>query len=208
MTRFAGKRVLITGATSGIGLAGAERIADEQGELILTGSNQQRLAALQQRLPDAQVLAEDAADPRAGETLADNGGIDGLWLNAGYAAVAEVDEIDAEFFDRMMRANVRGPALQLARLSEHLNDGASVVVTSSTSTYEGAGIASVYAATKGALVAMARGWATALAERGIRVNVLVPGAIGTGFRDFMDARAREKFEHEVVSRVPDRKSVV
>lgn len=126
----------------------------------------------------------------------------GCGSNAGYAAVAGVDEVDAEFFDRMMSANVRGPVLQLARLAEHLNDGVSVVVTSSTSTYEGAGMASVYAATKGALVAMARGWATALADRGIRVNVLVPGAISTSFRDFMSEQLREQFERDVVSRVP------
>jgi NAD(P)-dependent dehydrogenase (short-subunit alcohol dehydrogenase family) len=133
---------------------------------------------------------------------ASGGGLDGLWLNAGYAALAEVDELDAEPFDRMMATNARGPALQLARLAEHLNDGASVVLTSSTSVYEGAGMASVYAATKGALVAMARGWATALAARGIRVNVLVPGAIDTSFRSFMRDEVRDEFEHDVVSRVP------
>jgi len=207
MARFTGKRILITGGTGGIGLAGAKRIADEDGQVILTGTNPQRLAHAQEILPNAQVLANDAADPGAADALArsivdSGGGLDGLWLNAGYAALAGVDEVDAEFFDRMMRVNVRGPVLQLARLCGHLNDQASVVVTSSTSTYEGAGMASVYAATKGALIAMARGWATALADRGIRVNVLVPGAISTGFRDFMDDETRKQFEHGVVSRVP------
>lgn len=206
MTRFNGKRVLITGGTSGIGLAGAERIAAEGGELILTGTNPQRLARAREAIPEARVLANDAADPAAVDALAsavaDGGGLDGLWLNAGYADVAEVDEVTAEFFDRMMNANVRGPVLQLARLVGHLNDGASVVVTSSTSTYEGSPTATVYAATKGALVAVSRGWASALAGRGIRVNVVVPGAIDTSFRGFMSDEVRTSFEHAVVSRVP------
>ncbi|MGJ7906411.1 SDR family oxidoreductase [Actinopolyspora sp. H202] len=206
MARFTGKRVLITGGTSGIGLAGAKRIADESGKLVITGTNQQRLTATREALPRARVLHNDATDPNAAEALvpsvAEHGGLDGLWLNAGYADVRGIDQVDADFFDRMMRTNVRGPALQLARLAEHLNDGASVVVTSSTATYEGASAASVYAATKGALVAMARGWATALAERGIRVNVLVPGAIDTAFREFMGDQTRDAFEHDVVSRVP------
>jgi NAD(P)-dependent dehydrogenase (short-subunit alcohol dehydrogenase family) len=206
MTRFTGKNVLITGGTSGIGLAGAKRIAAENGRVILTGTHPQRLALAREAVPEAEVLANDAGDPDSADALASavagRGRLDGLWLNAGYAAVAGVDEIDAAFFDRMMNANVRGPVLQLARLSEHLNDGASVVVTSSTATYEGSAMASVYAATKGALVAMARGWASALAARGIRVNVLVPGAIDTRFRDFMREDVRESFERDVIGRVP------
>jgi NAD(P)-dependent dehydrogenase (short-subunit alcohol dehydrogenase family) len=206
MARFTGKRFLITGGTSGIGLAGARRIAAEGGQVVVTGTNPQRLADTQKALPDAQVLRNDAGDPSAADALAQSvaaaGGLDGLWLNAGYAAVAGVDEVDADFFDRMMNANVRGPVLQLARLSEHLREGASVVVTSSTSTYEGAAMTSVYAATKGALVAMARAWATELAGRGIRVNVLVPGAISTSFREFMSEDVREDFEAGVVGRVP------
>lgn len=207
MARFTGKRVLITGGTSGIGLAGAKRIAEEGGQLSLTGTNEQRLTQAQKVLPDAQVVANDAADPSAADALArsvatSGGGLDGLWLNAGYAAVAGVEDVDAEFFDRMMNANVRGPVLQLARLSKQLNDGASVVITSSTSTYEGAGMASVYAATKGALIALARGCATALAERGIRVNVLVPGPISTNFRNFLPHEAREGFEQELVNHIP------
>ncbi|WP_318012482.1 MULTISPECIES: SDR family oxidoreductase [unclassified Mesorhizobium] len=77
----------------------------------------------------------------------------------------------------MMNTKVRGPVLQLAALSNNLKDGASVVVTSSTSTYEGAATASVYAATKGALISLCRSRASALATRSIRVNALVPGAI-------------------------------
>lgn len=92
--------------------------------------------------------------------------------------------------------------LQLAALSPLLAPGASVVVTSSSSTYEGAAMTSLYGATKGALVAMARSWASALAPRGIRVNVLVPGPIETNFRHFLPDEARRGFESFVVSQVP------
>ncbi len=110
-----------------------------------------------------------------------------------------MDDVDAEFFDRMMRTNVRGPVLQLARLAGQLRDGASVVVTSSTSTYEGSPMATVYAATEGALVAAVRGGAAELADRGTRVNTLVPGAIDTAFRGFMPGELRADFESDEAS---------
>lgn len=104
MARFTGKRVLITGGTSGIGLAGARRVTTEGGQLVLTGTNQQRLADMQEALPDAQVLRNDASDPSAANALADSvaagGGLDGLWLNAGYAAVAGADEVDTDYVTR------------------------------------------------------------------------------------------------------------
>jgi len=207
MARFSGKRILVTGGTSGIGLAGAKRIAEEGGEVIVTGQTEARLEQAARDLPrDAAVLRNDAADPDAASELAAKvgaiGRLDGLWLNAGYAAISTVGDINADFFDRMMNANVRGPILQMAKLAGLLNRGASVVVTSSTSAYEGAAMASVYAATKGALVSAARCWATALAERNIRVNTVVPGAIETNFRSFMSADFRKQFEADVVGRTP------
>lgn len=206
MGRFTGRHVLITGGTSGMGLAGARRLIAEGGTVSLTGMNPQRLDAARRHLPGALVLANDAAKPSDTAILAERikagAPLDGLWLNAGYAEIGAVEEVTADAFDRMMAANVRGPMLQLAALSPLLNPGASIVVTSSTSTYEGAAATSLYAATKGAVVAMARSWASALAPRGIRVNVLVPGPIDTNFRHFMPEEQRRQFEDFVVGRVP------
>ncbi len=79
-----------------------------------------KLADTQEAMPDARVLRNDASDPSAADALADSvaghGGLDGLLLNAGYAAVADVGQVDADFFDRMINTNARGPVLQLARL--------------------------------------------------------------------------------------------
>jgi NAD(P)-dependent dehydrogenase (short-subunit alcohol dehydrogenase family) len=207
MGRFTGKRVLITGGSSGIGLVGAKRIVEEGGAVAVTGHSPEHLEQARRELPaDALVLGNDASDPAAAGDLAQRagktGGLDGLWLNAGSAAIAAVGDIEARFFDRMMNTNVRGPILQMAKLADLLNRDAAVVLTSSTSAYEGAGMASVYAATKGAMISLARCWANALAGRGIRVNVLVPGAIETGFRDFMSDDFRRRFEADVVGRVP------
>ncbi|MEV6799885.1 SDR family oxidoreductase [Micromonospora rifamycinica] len=205
MARFEGKHVLVTGGTSGIGLSGARRIVAEGGRVTLTGTDEQRLALVAQELPTARVLRNDAADPRSVDDLADVAAgdpLDGLWLNAGYASVAPAEQTDADFFDAMMAVNVRAAALQLARLSPHLIDGASVVVTSSTSAYEGAPTTSVYAATKAAQIAAARVWAAELAPRRIRANVLVPGATDTNFRHFMSDEQRSGFESSLLDRVP------
>lgn len=205
--RFDGKRVLITGGTSGMGLAGARRIIAEGGTTVITGLNDERLASVAQELGDkAQMLKNDAADPASAEALAtairSKGGLDGLWLNAAFATIGAPEQITAAAFDDMMAANVRGPVLQLASLSDLLNPGCSVVLTSSSSTYEGAAATSLYAATKGAIIAMARSWASALAPRGIRVNVLVPGPIETNFRHFLPEEARTGFERFVLDQVP------
>lgn len=205
MARFGGRRILITGGTSGIGLAGARRLTEEGADLIVTGRDPDRLEQCRKLLPESvQLVRDDAADPGTGRRLLEavRGGarLDGLWLNAGYADVSPVEDVDAGFFDRMMNANVRGPVLQLAALSGVLNEGASVVVTSSTSTYEGAAMASVYAATKGALISLSRCWASALAPCGVRVNALVPGPIDTAFRDFMPGDVRKSFETDVTGR--------
>ncbi|HAY0635760.1 TPA: SDR family oxidoreductase [Serratia rubidaea] len=205
--RFSGKNIVITGGTSGMGLAGALRVVAEGGRVALTGLNPARLAAAAEQLPaDSLVLSNDAASEAdieaLGAALASWGRIDGLWLNAGYAQVGTLESVDAAAFNQMMNANVRGPMLQLARLSPMLNAGASVVVTSSSSTYEGAPTTSLYAATKGAVVAMARSWAAEMAERGVRVNVLIPGPIETNFRHFMPEASRRQFEDFVVGQVP------
>ncbi|MBZ5487264.1 SDR family oxidoreductase [Halomonas aquamarina] len=113
--------------------------------------------------------------------------MDGLWLNAGVARLGHAEEVTPAAFDQIIGANLKGPVLQMATLANHLHEGASVVVTSSTSVYEGAPATSLYAAAKSALVALVRGWAAELGARNIRVNTLIPGPIDTRFRDFMPA---------------------
>ncbi|WP_325964753.1 SDR family oxidoreductase [Serratia rhizosphaerae] len=205
--RFSGKNIVITGGTSGMGLAGALRVVAEGGRVALTGLNPARLAAAAELLPAGSLILENDAASEAdaealGAALESWGHIDGLWLNAGYAEVGTLESVNAASFNQMMNANVRGPMLQLARLSPMLNADASIVVTSSSSTYEGAATTSLYAATKGAIVSMARSWAAEMAERGIRVNVLIPGPIETNFRHFMPEASRRQFEDFVVGQVP------
>lgn len=207
MARFSAMTVLITGGTSGIGLAGARRISDEGGRVIVTGNTRAHLEHARELLgPGALVVQCDGASPACGEVLAaavqQVGRLDGLWLNAGFAHIGAVEAMTAQGFDALMAVNVRGPALQLASLSPMLNPGASVVVTASSSAFEPAPLVSAYAATKGALVSMARCWAAALAPRGIRVNTIVPGPIETSFRAFMSAEVRQHFEQSVVGQVP------
>ncbi len=202
--RFTGKHIVITGATSGIGRAGAHRLAAEGATLTLTGTNPHRLEVLRGELPGATVLANDASSPTAGDDLAHaiDGGIDGLWLNAGAATLGTIDTLDADTFDTLIATNLRGPFLHLAALAPQLNPGAAVLVTSSTSAYEAAPATSLYAATKAALIAAVQCWATELAPQAIRVNTLIPGAIDTNFRDFMPTETRTSFEHNVIANVP------
>ncbi len=176
------------------------------GEVIATGRSAARLEELRQSLPGtATVLRNDAASAGDIAELAavveERGGLDGLWLNAGFARVGAIEAVTAEAFDEVIGGNLRGPVLQMAALSGLLRDHASVVLTGSTAAYEGSPVASLYAASKGAMLSLVRCWASALGPRNIRVNTLVPGPIDTHFRDFMPPDFRKTFEADVALRL-------
>ena len=202
MKRFENKTVLITGGNSGIGLAGAKRLIEEGARVIITGRNKERLAEAKKLLGDnAVVLEDDLSDGKsAGRILPvikKLGGLDGLWLNAGVASGAPIEQLDRKTITEMFTVNVVELMLQLAAVSPHLKEGGSVLVTSSTAVYEGLAGVSLYAATKGALLAAARSWATEFAPRKIRVNTLVPGPIKSNLRARLPPDMKEKLENHL-----------
>ena len=210
MNRFENKRILITGGTSGMGLEAAKQIVEEGGEVAVTGTTQEHLDEAGKALPSGSlVLRNDASDPEAAKELGAKvkeqmGTIDGLWLNAGYGKFGPTEDVDAEFFDNMHNVNVRGPVLQMAELMPALSDGGAVLLTSSVAPYLGQAQGAVYAATKGAVSALTRSWASALAPRDIRVNSVAPGPIDTNFMNGMGFSDDEKdqFLEQIQEQVP------
>ncbi len=202
MKRFENKTVIITGGNSGIGLAGAKRLIDEGAKVIITGRNKERLAEAEKLLgAKATVLEDDLSDGKSAErilpVIEKLGGLDGLWLNAGVASGALIEQLDRKAITEMFDINVVELMLQLGAVSPHLKEGASVLVTSSTATYEGLAGVSLYAATKGALLSAARSWASEFAPRKIRVNTLVPGLIKSNLRSGLDPKMKEELENHL-----------
>ncbi len=195
--RFEGKTVLITGGSSGIGLATARRIASEGGRVAITGTSQKHLDEAAAALPpEALIIRNDASDVAQATKLAGQvgeqfGRIDGLFLNAGYGRFAPNEGVDPEFYERMMAVNVRGPVMQMSALSPMMNEGGAIVLTASVSPYLGQAQGAVYAATKGAVTALARSWAADFASRNIRVNSIAPGPIATNFAEGMQLSEEE-----------------
>jgi NAD(P)-dependent dehydrogenase (short-subunit alcohol dehydrogenase family) len=183
--RLEGKIAVITGGTTGIGEATATRFAAEGATVVLTGRNPQTLEAARARAGDGvEVVASDASkeeDVKAlfEQVIATHGRIDVLFLNAGIARFAPWEQHTVEDFDEQFAVNVRGPWLALKHALPHLQEGASVIATTSVVNRMGMAGASAYSATKAALHQVVKNAATELAPRGIRVNAVSPGPIET-----------------------------
>ncbi|TPV92408.1 MAG: SDR family oxidoreductase [Myxococcales bacterium FL481] len=185
MSLLANKITLITGGTTGIGLATAQRYAAEGATVIATGRNPETLAAARQQLGErADVIASDAAREEDINELietvrAKHGRIDVLFLNAGIATFAPMVDAPVDAFDRMWQVNVRGPWLTLRKAIPLLSEGASVIFNTSVVNQKGVPGSTGYAATKGALRSIVRAAASELAGNKIRVNAIAPGPIET-----------------------------
>ncbi|MCD2196520.1 SDR family oxidoreductase [Actinomycetospora endophytica] len=186
MGRHDGATVLITGGTSGIGLATARLLHDDGARVTVTGRSPDSLEAARKELgPEVTVLASDIADPDATDALAAEvrdtlGEIDLLVVNAGVTAFAAFDEVTEDDYDRLFAINARGPFFLVQRLAPLLRAGGAVVVTTSVANVRGLPGSSVYAATKAAARSMVRSLARELLSRGVRVNAVSPGPIDTG----------------------------
>lgn len=185
MNRLHGKRTLITGGTSGIGLETAKRFLAEGARVAVTGTNPETLAQAQKALgPDVLVLQADAgkvADQQAlAKTLGEAfGGLDAVFINAGIAALRPVDAWTEADFDRTMAVNLKGPFFLLQALLPLLANPASVILNGSINAHIGMPTSSVYGASKAGLISLARTLSGELISRGIRVNVISPGPVST-----------------------------
>ena len=210
MARFDGKRFLITGGTSGIGLATAKRIVEEGGEVAVTGTTQEHLDEAGKALPSASlVLRNDATNPddvaELAEKVREMGPIEGAYLNAGFGETMAVGEYDRDLMHKMFDVNVFGPAMQLQAIEDQIKEGGAILLTSSVAPYLGGPKGPVYAATKASNHAFARSWANAFADRKIRVNAVAPGPIETAFFDVFDEEneeEQEKLREQMKDRLP------
>ena len=185
MHRLQGKTAVITGANSGIGLAAARLFAAEGAQVFMTGRRQAELdEAVRQVGANAFGVRGDVSSMADLDRVFDlvrqeAGGIDVLFANAGGGELAPLAEISEDHFDRSFASNVKGTLFTVQKALPLLRPGSSIILTGSTAASTGVPGFSVYSATKAAIRSFARGWCLELAPRGIRVNVLAPGATST-----------------------------
>ena len=212
MSRFEGKKILVTGGTSGIGLATAKRLSSEGAVVVITGSRDESLDRAKAELGSSVAIKNDASDPAAASALADAisteiGGLDGVFLNAGIGEFAPLEAIDELQFDAQYQVNVRGPLLQAKALVPIMEEGSSLLLNTTVAYITGVENASIYASTKAALRSVARVLSRELAPKGIRVNTVAPGAIRTGFfeRSGLTPQEIEDFSEPVIEQIPLRR---
>ena len=191
MKNLENKVVVVTGGNSGIGLAAVKQFLAAGAKVVFSGRRQSALDEAAAGLDGefAAVLADQgkvADNAKLVQAAVDAyGGIDVIFANAGVAQFAPSDMISEDFFDNQFDIHIKGPAFLVKEALPHLKEGSSIIFNTSIVHQKGFEGAGVYSATKGALRAYARVLTTELAPKGIRVNSVAPGPIGTPIYDKM-----------------------
>ena len=205
-----GKVALVTGGTTGIGLATAKRFAAEGAHVYITGRRRAELdAATAQIGGNATGIQADSAkagelDQLFAQVKAEKGRLDVLFVNAGGGSMLPLGSITEEQYEDTFNRNVKGVLFTVQKALPLLVDGASVILTSSTTSIKGTPAFSVYSASKAAVRNFARSWILDLKDRGIRVNAISPGPILTpGLTDLADTpEAKRELVEFLASQIP------
>jgi NAD(P)-dependent dehydrogenase (short-subunit alcohol dehydrogenase family) len=191
-SKLAGKIALVTGGSSGIGLATAKRFVSEGAYVFITGRRQPELDAAAKELGgNATAVRSDVANladlDRLFDTPSSNrkGRLDILFANAGGGSLAPLGQITEEHFDKTFNTNVRGLLFTVQKALPLMPPGSSIILNASTTSIKGTPAFSVYSATKAAVRSFARNWTLDLKERKIRVNAISPGVVPTPGYDLM-----------------------
>jgi NAD(P)-dependent dehydrogenase (short-subunit alcohol dehydrogenase family) len=185
MSKLDGKTALVTGGTSGIGLATAKRFVHEGAHVFITGRRQSELAAAVKEIGSnvtavqGDVSSLGDLDHLMAQIKGEKGRLDIVFANAGVAKFATLGEISEEFYDSIFDVNVKGLLFTVQKALPLMPDGASIILNASIVASKGLSSNSVYSATKAAVRSFARTWTTDLKHRRIRVNAVSPGSVDT-----------------------------
>ncbi|MDF7658942.1 SDR family oxidoreductase [Erwiniaceae bacterium L1_54_6] len=204
-----GKIALVTGGTTGIGLAAAQTLAARGAQVFITGRRQAELDAAVASIGAAATgIRADAAqlsdlDAVYAQIARQAGRLDVLFANAGGGDMQPLGSITEEHFDRIFGTNVRGVLFTVQKALPLLSDKASVILTASTTSVKGTAGFSVYSASKAAVRNFARSWALDVKDRGIRINVVSPGPIRTpGLGGLVSEEQRQGLFDALAAQVP------
>ncbi len=192
MGKLEGKIALVTGGSTGIGLATAKEFVSEGAYVFMTGRRESELNAAVKEIGSnvtavqGDVSKLDDLDRLFAQIKQEKGKLDIVFANAGIAMYAPLGQTSEELFDSIFDINVKGTFFTVQKALPLLSDGAAIIVTSSVVGSKGLSSNSVYSATKAALRSFARTWTTDLKPRRIRVNAVSPGTIDTpGLNDLL-----------------------
>lgn len=205
-----GKVALVTGGSSGIGLATAMRFAAEGATVYITGRNKDSLDKAVTKIGGkvTGIQADSGSISDLDQVYATirkrSGHLDVLFVNAGIAAFAPVGGISEEHYDTVMNTNLKGVVFTVNQAVPVLADGASIILNASVAGFKGMDAFSIYGASKAAVRQMARGWILDLKARRIRVNVVSPGMVDTPAIDAMapDAATAAAMKAHTGSTIP------
>ena len=208
--KFSGKIAVVTGGSTGMGLATVKRFVQEgMDHVFITGRRKDALdAAVAEIGNNVTAIPGDVANLADIDRLYDavkryHRPIDIIFANAGVAKLAPFGTVDEEFFDLHFNANVKGLFFTVQKGLPLLRDGGSIILNASIADIKGFPAMSVYSATKAAVRSFARTWTNDLRSRGIRVNVLSPGHIDTPIlEDLQQGEALTKMKKEMANNVP------
>lgn len=184
MAKLTGKTAVITGGSTGIGLATAKLFISEGAYVFITGRRQKELdEAVKQIGHNVTAVQGDIANladlDRLYEIVKARGRLDIVFANAGVGDFAALGSITEEHFDKIFDVNVKGTLFTVQKALPLLNDGASIILNGSVASAKGTPGFGVYGASKAAIRNLVRAWTVELKDRGIRSNVLSPGPTDT-----------------------------
>ena len=210
MKRYEGKKVVIIGGTSGMGLATAKMLLDEGARVVVTGRSKEGLESAQKELGNgAIVVSSDARsltdiDALASRVKTEFDTLDLLFVNAGFSIPTPLDNVTEAIYDEMFNLNSKGPFFAVQKLAPLINRGGAVVLTTSVANVKGLPGQTTYGAAKAALRSFARTLAAELAPREIRVNAVTPGPIDTPILDkvFPDKNVVAQVREKTIGMIP------
>ena len=185
MGKLDGKVAVVTGGNSGIGLATAKEFSYQGAKVAISGRDQETLNSAKKEIGNGVLVVKadtsnlNDIDALFGAVQKEFGKIDVLFVNAGVGKFLPIESVDEKFFDHIMDINFKGAYFTIQKALPLLNENASIILNTSINAHIGMPNSSVYAASKAALITLARTLSAELVGRGIRVNAVSPGPVTT-----------------------------